>query len=249
MVIEPKSEEVRYMTQEQNHDLTEIRDVISEAMDNPLKDIISSGVVGVLGIVNPIAGVAAASVNTFVAKYDEFKLCLLIKGLASGKNIEKSINKLYHYVKSSPTRAISVANLFKKAINAENPKACVIYGMILAKHTNDKSDFTQDELIACKALESATDYDLGNFKEIMEKYLEAESSSVFIQFPPKLPSEAEYQTTCDWCVYNRIFTYKAFDASDGVLDMTSRYTVAKPAYVLLQYVTDASQVWDENVTT
>ena len=93
------------------------------------------------------------------------------------------MNELYNYVNSSPEKAIIVANLFKQTVNAECPKVCVIYGLILANHLETLTEFTHEELIVCKALENATDYDLKNFKEIMENYLKPTSNGRRIVFP------------------------------------------------------------------
>ncbi|MEE0093100.1 MAG: sugar transferase, partial [Collinsella aerofaciens] len=46
---------------------------------------------------------------------------------------------------------IIVANLFKQTVNAECPKVCVIYGLILANHLETLTEFTHEELIVCKA--------------------------------------------------------------------------------------------------
>ena len=45
-----------------------------------------------------------------------------------------------------------IANLFKQTVAAECPKACIIYGLILASHLDSDTKFTYDELIVCKAL-------------------------------------------------------------------------------------------------
>ena len=65
-----------------------------------------------------------------------------------------------------------------------NPKVCVIYGLILANHLETLTEFTHEELIVCKALENATDYDLKNFKEIMENYLKPTSNGRILLLSP-----------------------------------------------------------------
>ena len=55
--------------------------------------------------------------------------------------------------------------------------------MIMASHLESGTEFTYDELIVCKAIERATDYDLKNFKEIMENYLKPISNGRRIVFP------------------------------------------------------------------
>lgn len=231
---------------EQKYDLTDIEKVITKAMDNPVTRAIRSGVIGALGIVNPVAGVAAGVGDNLISEYDTYKLSLLLKGLSTGLNMEMRLNELYNYVNASREKAISVANLFRKTINAECPKVCIIYGLILANHLGSNTEFTQDELIVCKALENATECDLENFKEIMEKYLKPVSSGKKIVFPEGFTDLDEFTTTCDWCVYNRIFISRMAEwgeMGEGTLDISTYYYESKPASVLMKYIKDANQIW------
>lgn len=230
----------------QKHDLSDIGEVIAKVMDTPMARTIRSGSIGVLGIINPIAGIVGEVGNNFLSEYNTYKFSCLLQGLSSGLNIEMRLNELYTYVTSSSEKAIIVANLFKKTINAECPKVCVIYGLILANHLESDTEFTHDEMIVCKALENATDYDLKNFKEIMKKYLKPVSEGKRIVFPEGFADLAEYKITCDWCVYNRIFISQmaSFDEIvEGNLILDTCYYAATPATVLLKYINDAHQIW------
>ena len=113
----------------QKYDLTDIGNALSRVMDNPMTKIIRSGSIGVLGVVNPVAGIVGGIGNDLLSEYNTFKLGHLLNGLASGFNLERRLNELYNYVNSSPEKAIIVANLFKQTVNAECPKVCVIYGL------------------------------------------------------------------------------------------------------------------------
>mgnify|MGYP000941091355 CR=1 FL=1 len=127
------------------------------------------------------------------------------------------------------------------------PKVCVIYGLILANHLETLTEFTHEELIVCKALENATDYDLKNFKEIMENYLKPTSNGRRIVFPKDFADIAAFTTTCDWCVYNRIFVSRTAEwgeMEEGVLDMSTYYYEANPASVLLDNINAARQTWN-----
>lgn len=181
----------------QKYDLTDIGNAISQAMDNPIVEIVRTGTVGALGMLNPVLGIAAGIGNDLISKYNDFKLSFLLNGLASGRNIEMRLNQLYTYVTSSSEKAVIVANLFKQTINAECPKACILYGLILASHLDSGTKFTHDELIVCKAIESATDYDLKNFKEIMENYLKSTSNGGRVVFPDGFSEISAFKTTCD----------------------------------------------------
>lgn len=231
----------------QKYDLTDIGNALSEAMDNPVVETIRSGTIGVLGLADPVLGIVGGIGNDLLSKYNDFKLSYLLNGLASGCNIEKRLNQLYTYVTSSPDKAINVANLFKQTVNAECPKACIIYGMIMASHLESGTEFTYDELIVCKAIERATDYDLKNFKEIMENYLKPISNGRRIVFPKDFLEISTFTTTCDWCVYNRLFVSRMAEweeMGEGTLDISTYYYEANPASVLLSYINDANQIWN-----
>ena len=98
------------------HDLTDIKKVLTEAMNNPIAEVIRSGSVGALGIINPVAGVAVGIGDTLLSEYNIFKLSMLLKGLSKGSVMEKRLNELYNYVNLSPEHAISVSNLLKKLL-------------------------------------------------------------------------------------------------------------------------------------
>lgn len=234
-------------TMEPKHNLTDISNALAKVMDNPIANLIRSGTIGVLGTLNPIAGVLAEIGNDLLSNYDTFKFSLLLKGLSSESNMEKRLNELYNYVNASPEKAVIVANLFRKTIISECPKVCVIYGLILAAHLENNTEFTQDELIVCKALENATEYDLNNFKTIMEKYLKLDSNEKRIIFPKDFPDLNEFTITCDWGVYNRIFLLRSLQWG-GMRDTTSaiytNYYETKPASVLMNYIEKATQIWN-----
>lgn len=232
---------------EQQHNLTDIGNVLTKVMDNPIAKTIRSGAIGALGIVNPVAGVAVGIGDSFFTEYNTYKLSLLLKALSSKLNMETRLNELYSYVNSSSDKAISVANLFKETVNAENPKVCIIYGLILANHTGSNSKFTQDELIICKALENATECDLNNFKIIMESYLKQTSNGNKVIFPQRFPNIDEFIITCDWCVYNRIFVSRILEWGEIGEDssvISTHYYSTKLASLLMEYIKEAQQIWD-----
>ena len=78
----------------QKYDLTDIGNALSEAMDNPVVEIIRSGAIGVLGLANPVLGMAVGIGNDLLSKYNDFKLSYLLNGLASGCNLEKRLNSV-----------------------------------------------------------------------------------------------------------------------------------------------------------
>ena len=68
-----------------------------------------------------------------------------------------------------------------------------------------------------------------------------------IVFPKDFADIAAFTTTCDWCVYNRIFVSRMAEwgeMEEGVLDMSTYYYEANPASVLLDYINAARQTWN-----
>ncbi|MCD8197770.1 MAG: hypothetical protein LUE24_11515 [Lachnospiraceae bacterium] len=234
----------------QDYTFEDIVNAVIEILNKPKVELARVGAVSVLGAANPVMGVVADVGNTFLSSYNDFKLNCLLSGLASGLKIEKRLNQLYTYVKSSPEKALIVANTFKRTVNAESPKVCILYGLILADHLDDSTTFTIDELIVCRALEEATDFDLENFKIVMEEYLrprlsEAEKvSKCQVSFPKDFDRETELNTTCDWCVYSRLFTSHALERQgiEDTLNLDENYYATNAAVILLDYIHKARQI-------
>ena len=60
-------------------------------------------------------------------------------------------------------------------------------------------------------------------------------------------NDLPFTTTCDWCVYNRIFVSRTAEwgeMEEGVLDMSTYYYEANPASVLLDNINAARQTWN-----
>ena len=227
----------------QQYTFSDIKNVIFKAMDNPMMNLIRPVAIEGLNQVTPVANLA----HDILSEYNAFKLSRLMDGLVSGLNQEKWLNELYNFVNASPEKAIMVANLFKQTIHAECPKVCVIYGLILASHIQSGTKLTHDEMIVCKALENATEYDLIYFKEIMEKYLQSVSTGDRVVIPKDLPEKDAIMTTCDWGVYNRIFVSHIVEwgeIGEVTLDLDTYYYASQPATVLLRYIYAAQQVWE-----
>lgn len=226
-------------------DLSQLLITLSEAMDNPLCQTIRESLINALGIYYPQISVGANAINSFLANYNAFKLNELLNGLSSNQNSETYLNKLNTYVKSSHQNAIRVADLFRKTIDAESPKACYLYGLILGKHLDKKTEFTPDELIVCRALQNANKYDLKNFLKIMQDYCQPDAPDTEgrIVFLDGFCHIDEFNTTCDWCVYNRLFIRKILECnSEEEAGIPTDYYAVKPATVLKEYLLDVEHM-------
>lgn len=157
----------------ENKGLVDIIAALKEKLETPEVLFIRKSITEGVTVVNPVVGFSIGVTNGFLIQYGSYKFNKLLKGLESGCNLETRYNQLDTYIKSSIKNAQIVANLFTKTINAECPKVCIIYGLVLARHLDNSTEFTHEEMILCKALENATDYDLNNFKEIMSIHREA----------------------------------------------------------------------------
>lgn len=228
-----------------NYNLRNILSKIMEKMDKPELRMFRDIAVDVVSIYNPVIGVAAETTNKFISDYSTYKLTLLLKGLSSNSNMEKRMNELYNYITKSDENTINIANVFKKTINAESPKACLIYGLIVAKHLDNDENFTQEELLVCKALENGTDQDLCLFKDIMERFVsKVEDEGESIILPQDLENRGRYINTCDWCVYNRIFVMENVKFVDPTLKYGKYYYASAPANILLKYIDDLHRIWN-----
>jgi hypothetical protein len=81
----------------------------------------------------------------------------------------------------------------------------------------------------------------------MENYLKPTSNGRRIVFPKDFADIAAFTTTCDWCVYNRLFVSRTAEwgeMEEGVLDISTYYYEANPASVLLDNINAARQTWN-----
>lgn len=220
---------------------------IQEMLATPEGETVLAEAGLVAGVISPPVGVIAESFSVFLQQYDKLKLRMLIKGLSKDLDVEKHINELYNYVSSSPIRAFSVGNVLKETVAAKSPKICMLYGLILSKHVGSQGkDFTIDDIIVCNALENASDFDLDNFKELMELWINQEGKIEY----PKTEKE-KLEKTCLWCVYSRLFSIHGFTWAilGGKDDPESKtvktnYIVESSAKMLLNLINELGSTWN-----
>lgn len=228
-----------------NYGLQDVLNRISAVINKPELSAFRELAVGLLGIYNPIVGVSAGAINRVISDFNTYKITLLLEGLSTNTSMERRMNELFNYVNKSDENAINVANIFKKVINAESPKACLIYGLIIADHLNGSNSFRQEELIVCKALENGTDHDLSIFKDIMEQYVvKVENNRESVELPLNLANKDEYIVTCDWCLYNRVFVMESIKFENTTLVNGRFYYTSAPANILIKYINDLHRIWN-----
>ncbi len=227
--------------------LPQVLKKISEMLTTPEGEVVLAEAGLVAGAVSPPIGVVAESLSVFLQQFDKFKLRMLLRGLSKDLNVEKHLNELYSYVSSSSSRAFTVGNVFRETVAAKSPKICMLYGLILAKHIGEQnSDFTIEDIIVCNALENASDYDLDNFKELMELWINQEG---IIEYPKE--EKDKFEKTCLWCVYSRLFsihgyTWAILAGEDDPESKTvkTNYIVDNSAKTLLNLISELGQIWN-----
>lgn len=198
--------------------------------------------------VEPVAGVIATSINSFYQNYNSFKIECLLKGLSKGNNREKCLYELNNFICSSKERAYMVGNIFRETLAAESPRVSELYGIILSKHIGSKSsNFTHEELIVCKAIENANDYDLDIFKDIMTNSVLDNHEGKLVWLPED--KQQKYDLTCQWCVYNRLFwdvgeVWRTGSSPLPINTVETNYKIDSAATVLIEYINELGTTWD-----
>ncbi len=211
---------------------------IKGELEAPETGIVATGV----SFANPGVGAAIAIAKETASAVDQWRMNWLIKGLSTRLNQEKQINLLYQYVRNNKENAFWVASSFRKVSLMESPIAITALGVLLSKKISSDQPFSQNDAIASKALENATDWDLKRFIEIMKLYVDDKKN---ISIPTELMAE-KYESTCNWGLYNRLFIakYGEYDEETEGLTLDSTYKAASPAYCLLAQLNEIKQVFD-----
>ena len=234
-------------------DFALITKAIKEKLSSPEGKLARETTAAGIGAMNPAAGVISTGFNSFLEALDEYKLRHLCLGLSKDIDMERKLNELYEYVTSSPERAFATGNVLKKTIAAESPRVCMLYGLILSKHIGQKkTDFSRDDMIVYKALENASDYDLDNFKDIMENCVRPDDDGKK-RIVYGTEQERECELTCQWCVSTRLFKNIGLSwgtAAGGVASgpddsiIQSDYYVTNPAELLMDLICELGTRWD-----
>lgn len=230
-----------------NHSFEDIKNKLLDVLESPEAKIARTTGIAALSVAKPVTGVAVAGADAFLEGYRNFNLRLLLIGMSSGLNIEMQLNKLYDFVTTSDNNAITAANVFRDTINAACPRVCIIYGLILSKHLDKKTDFSYPDFIVCRALEQANDIDLVKFTELMERYTIEYEGGRRIGFPEKFEQKGEYLMTCNWCVYNRIFEdagteWENMEYVNKNHVVPQPYILTEASYLLKKYLDEATPI-------
>ena len=197
-----------------------------------------------IGIEHPFVGAIIGAFNGITNAIDAFKINHLLKGLDTRLNQETQINQLYSYVSKDTNKAFYVANTLRKALLMESPIAITLLGVILSEHVASGDDYTQADLIIGRALDVATDFDLRQFREIMQKYVpDGSKEEQEIQIL-KEEMNASVKSTCEWCVYHRIFTKDILKWNENeAIEFNDDYSTTSVSFALMNYMKRINQVF------
>lgn len=225
-------------------------DKITYMMDEcePLLSLVGDVSITCSGLLNPVAGAALSVGRSFFQEYSTYKLKMFLVGLSKGNNVETTINQIYSYVNSGQNKAYQMGNVMKKVILAESKRSCVIMGIMVAKYLNNNTDFTIGDLIVCRALENANDFDLVNFKHLMSECVKSQRDGRRkIIYDSKDENRIiDYDMTCAWGVSGRLFIEDVQEPSGISFELNeegaTRYYVEYPADILLRALDEAKQI-------
>lgn len=230
--------------------MEKIKNIIKNLIEDPRvkagTEIAVTGVSTVSGMINPIAPFVIEAYRTVASCADEIKVDRMLKGFANGKNIEMKLNELYNFVKDSDERAFLVSNLFRQTLLTQSPKVCCIYGIILSELQENDEILDYDQLIIFNALQTATDYEIKYFREIVKDYIDDDR---YIN-ENKINDSGilSYRMTLEWCKNNRIFDITSYKQSGGFDLIGEFYEVNSRSKKLAEYIDKARQIlnYEEN---
>lgn len=201
----------------------------------------------VLGVFDPALSGMLATFRTVANSADEIKLEQMIKGLASDNNREKRINEIYNFVKDSKEKAFLVSDLFRKTLLANTPIVCCIYGIILGDIMDDNCKLNYETMIVFSALQTATDYEIEFFLDIMHRCIK-ENGEINIEVITGENNTQFYDMVLQWGGNNRIFRIETSKFEDGVMSTGEFYYSTTRAILLLEYINQAKRLlYYENI--
>lgn len=178
-----------------------------------------------------------------VSKYsNDIKLFEAWRCISQDNDVEKSINQLYNYV-SNEERAFFVSDSFKKIILCNSRVASAIIAYIMGEIITEKRNFEHTDAVLYNTLLQMTDYDIKNFKYLMENAIGRFSEDDNIVNDSKLPENKEsFEITIQICVSTGVFRTES-----GVIDGNSFYSdnfckVTNLANVLLDYINNVNRL-------
>ena len=178
-----------------------------------------------------------------VSKYsNDIKLAEAWRCIAEDNDIEKSINQLYDYV-SNEERAFFVSDSFKKIILCNSRISSSIIAYIMGEIVSNNRNFEHRDAVLYSVLLQMTDYDIRNFKYLMENVIgKFKEDDGLIDQEKITNSKESFEITIQICLSAGVFR-----TENGVVDGENYYAdnfpkVTDIAYSLLKYIEKVKQL-------
>ena len=192
----------------------------------------------------PDLGQFVQAANILNKAINNKKLYTAWKCLAKDENVEKSINELYNYV-DNEERAFYVADCFRKIAWSNSKIAASIIGLILGEIKLENREFSNEDVILFNALEYMTDFDIRNFKELIEGNFIATDDTGQQYFDVSLfpdDKREDYLLTLTFGERHRILSSIHQTLKDGTIQFSTFYQTNKFSDILLKYINKVNQI-------
>lgn len=186
---------------------------------------------------------ANQAINAIAKFSNDYKLGYAWKCFADGINEEQSLNLLWEYVSDSD-RAFFISNEFRKIILSNSLLSSSLIAYIIGQIVKEKRKCTHEEVILLDAIAEMTDYDIRNFKTMMESANDSIAGRDVIEIT-KLGEENRnsYNYTLKRCANSGIFEVESNFIGDSLDEddeedfyACSIYVVTNMSRTLMSYL-------------
>lgn len=213
-----------------------------EKLKTKVYDILGIDVTEAAEII-PGIGSYVEVINMIANASNTKKLNDALRALSKNENVEKSLNELYGYV-SNEERALYVSTAFRKIILANSKIAATIIGLMLGEIKSENREFNNDDVILFNALETMTDFDIRNFKELMENdYLNDDIGIRYFDTSKFVGKEQKaFNELLGFCEKNRLFSLSTNSMENDSVFFGMEYAPKPIAFRLLTYINQVKQI-------
>ena len=213
-----------------------------EKLKTKVYDILGIDVTEAAEII-PGIGSYVEVINVIANASNTKKLNDALRALSKNENVEKSLNELYGYV-SNEERALYVSTAFRKIILANSKIAATIIGLMLGEIKSENREFNNDDVILFNALETMTDFDIRNFKELMENdYLNDDIGIRYFDTSKFVGKEQKaFNELLGFCEKNRLFSLSTNSMENDSVFFGMEYAPKPIAFRLLTYINQVKQI-------
>lgn len=183
-----------------------------------------------------------------VSKYsNDIKLSEAWKCIGKDNDVEKSINQLYNYV-SNEERAFFVSDSFRKIILCNSRLSSSIIAYVMGEIVLNNRNFEHSDAVLYSALLQMTDYDIRNFKYLMENAVGRFKEDDGIINETKITKNKEsFEITMQICSSTGLFRTEHSVLNGETYYTGNFYKVTNIAYSLLKYIRNVSQLLNYNI--